>query len=268
MPWVISMSLSSAQERAAVILLASGTGRIALAGGGALIAQGLVERRTSDLDGFTSAAGQEFTDIVRQARAAFSGAGYRVRDDPNAMNSDEIYSWKISEQSSPGRGRTPDEVKIQICRDVIALPPVPTPLGQMLDPRELGANKVRAIYDRARPRDLDDLARLVSRLPFDDMLGVADQKQVEPLDRRMLADSLRMFQSVDGDRFPDPARAAAVKNFGATLADQLVAGGEGRVVSPYDDQRVQPVSEPRDDDERTTLLNRLAATMPSARSHR
>ena len=51
------MPLSAEQERAAVILLSAGAGQISLAGGSALIAHGLIDRQTNDLDAFTSSLG-------------------------------------------------------------------------------------------------------------------------------------------------------------------------------------------------------------------
>jgi hypothetical protein len=53
---------------------------------------------------------------------------------------------------------------------------VPTRYGQALDVRELGADKVLAIFGRAEPRDFVDLAELTKRVPFDESLALAAAK--------------------------------------------------------------------------------------------
>ena len=60
-----------------------------------------------------------------------------------------------------------EQCEVDIAIDYRALPPVDTKHGLALDLRELAANKVLALFDRAAPRDFLDLAGLD--------LGVLDQ---------------------------------------------------------------------------------------------
>jgi hypothetical protein len=73
---------------------------------------------------------------------------------------------------SDGEGRS----ELDLAIDYRALPPVDTRYGPALDLRELGANKVLAIFDRAEPRDFIDLAQLAERFSLDDLVSLAKAK--------------------------------------------------------------------------------------------
>jgi hypothetical protein len=45
-----------------------------------------------------------------------------------------------------------------------------------LELRELGANKVLAVFARAEPRDFVDLAELTKRFPLDELIALAAEK--------------------------------------------------------------------------------------------
>jgi hypothetical protein len=53
---------------------------------------------------------------------------------------------------------------------------VETRYGPALDLRELGANKVLAIFARAEPRDFIDLAELTKRFPLEELIGLATEQ--------------------------------------------------------------------------------------------
>ena len=105
--------------------------------------------------------------------------------------------------------------------------------GPILDPYELGANKILATYDRVRPRDADDIARLVTKLDYTRMLSVADGKMVDRLDREQLAEAFDMFARVDASEFPYPDNAAAVKEFMRSLAESARGRTRLPTLSPY-----------------------------------
>lgn len=69
-----------------------------------------------------------------------------------------------------------DACEVDIAVDYRALDPVPTRYSPALDLRELGANKVLAIFDRAAPRDFLDLAELTKRFPLSELLALANHK--------------------------------------------------------------------------------------------
>jgi hypothetical protein len=66
-------------------------------------------------------------------------------------------------------GREQSEVDLAI--DYRALKPVETRYGPALDLRELGANKVLAIFARAEPRDSIDLEQLTNRFRVEELIA-------------------------------------------------------------------------------------------------
>ncbi|HEY5881927.1 MAG TPA: nucleotidyl transferase AbiEii/AbiGii toxin family protein [Nakamurella sp.] len=222
--------LSAEQERAAVILLSAAAGQISLAGGSALIAHGLIDRQTKDLDAFTSSLGADVVGITDRVADAFRAAGYVVNDD---SRSPALRRLLVTRGAQRSIGRPSRAIQIEIGSDYQALPSLPSRFGPILDPYELGANKILATYDRVRPRDADDIARLVTKLDYTRMLSVADGKMVDRLDREQLAEAFDMFTRVDDSEFPYPDNAAAVKEFMRALAESARGRTRLPALSPY-----------------------------------
>ena len=63
--------------------------------------------------------------------------------------------------------------EIDVAIDYRALPSVHTRYGPALDLRELGANKVLAVFDRAAARDFVDLAEIAGQFPFEELVDLA-----------------------------------------------------------------------------------------------
>jgi len=227
---VVVVPLSRAQENAAVILLSSGAGQLNLAGGGALIAHGLIDRNTKDLDAFTNAMDDDLTALEGRVSDTFIAAGYIVQD---ASVTKAVRRLMVARGPRSRVGRPLQEVQIEMCTDYRALPAVPSRLGPLLDPLELGANKILAVYDRIRPRDADDLARLIPVLGLERTLVVADQKQVTPIDRGQLAVAFRQFARVEAELFPFPGMTGAVQSYMDVVARALEVGSEPDSASPY-----------------------------------
>ncbi|KXO92802.1 hypothetical protein AXK56_22620 [Tsukamurella pulmonis] len=260
------MALSSAQEAAAVILLATGAGEISLAGGAGLITHGVIDRDTEDLDAFTRHMKTSTHELADRVRGAFERANYRVVDDsayPDATLRRLLVTPRaVDGATRAAAGRKPETVKVEIGQDFQALPAIVTPIGPVLDPLELGANKILTVYNVTRARDGDDLARLATRYPFARMLEVADQKEVTPLDRGVLADQMSLFARLPDSEFPwlRAEEADAVKTYMTAAAEQLRAGRPVDVVSPY--------AEPSED-RGAALRNLLNATQsPQAQRSR
>lgn len=259
------MALTQAQADAAVILLSTGDGTISLAGGAGLIVHGVTDRDTEDLDAFTRSTRTSTHELATRVRAAFERAAYTVVD---GSASPEVSLRRLlvtpggAHRGDPGH--EPETVKIEIGQDYQALPAITTDLGPVLDPLELGANKILVIYSMTRPRDADDLARLCPRYPFDEMLNVADQKEVEPPDRQILADQMRLFARQPDSEFHwlTPEMAQAVKRFMVEAADCVAAGQPvDATLSPYAEQIPTP-----DVPARSPMQHLLDATQaPAAR---
>lgn len=223
-----------------------------LAGGSALITHGIVDRQTLDLDAFTAATGKDFERLVTASRSALERSGYRVTPDLSAPDGPTMRSWLVQRAGAGGRGTPPETVKVQVCRDVIALASARSRLGPTLDPVELAANKVLAIYDRTRHRDFEDLHEITRRIPMSEAIGVADQKQVTPLDRRMLAECFRSVDRLSAAGFHAPGQASEVRAYFSRLADALKDGASvDWIVRGEDDRESRPVED-------SELLQRLA----------
>jgi hypothetical protein len=119
-----------------------------------LAAHGLLERPTRDLDFFGRPEQQA---QVRQLAAGFERAcrdhGLDVR----------------TERDAEGFIRLTVEDGTESCE-------VDTRLGPAFDLRELGSNKVLAIFDRAAPRDFVDLAELTKHFALDELIELAAAK--------------------------------------------------------------------------------------------
>jgi|GEM_PF-6845022 len=221
------MGLSRDQERLSLILFASGADNILLAGGAGLIAQGIVERATDDLDGFVH-SGHDFLQVADAAEQRLRDAGYEVLPDPKSLAHDDsqMRSWIVRRQRASRLGRQPKAIMVQIVRDHIVMPPAPSKYGYTIDPLELGANKITAIYDRSRARDFDDLSLAARRINLDAMMEVADMKQAQPIDRDMLAEQFRQVCRIPDSAFRQKRANAdieALRRWALGIADALSA---------------------------------------------
>jgi hypothetical protein len=148
------VALSPLQEQVAALIAALPESEgFVLAGGAAMAAHSLLDRSTRDLDYF---GGPTDAGVVQRlaasVEAAATGRGLRIerhRDAPAFVR------FRVSDDR--------DECELDLGIDYRALEPAQTPYGPALDLRELGANKMLAIFDRAEARDFIDLAQLTRR---------------------------------------------------------------------------------------------------------
>ena len=125
-----------------------------LAGGGALLANGLTDRPTQDLDFFRSSP-----DVVT-ARDAFEAAavdrGWRVA---RLRDHDDFVRLQVE-------GTEP--LIVDLCLDSPPTrPAVATVAGPTFDPAELAGRKVVALFSRAEARDFVDVHALLERYTRD-----------------------------------------------------------------------------------------------------
>lgn len=86
-----------------------------------------------------------------------------------------------------------DQCELDLAIDYRALEPVEARYGPAFDLRELGANKVLAIFDRAEPPNFIDLAQIAKRFPLEQLISLAADK--DPcLDLVVLAEFLGRAQ--------------------------------------------------------------------------
>lgn len=161
------MALSRLQEQVAAMVAALPESEgFVLAGGAAMAAHGLLDRTTRDLDFFggpeDAVAVEQLASAVERAAASRGLQIQRDREGPAFVR------FRISDQH--------DETELDLGIDYRALAPAQTRYGPALDLRELGANKVLAIFDRSEPRDFIDLAALTERFDLEDLIELAREK--------------------------------------------------------------------------------------------
>jgi hypothetical protein len=138
---------------------------MALAGGGAMLAHGLVTRPTADIDLFSP----DKADVQRlrgELVTALIADGLAVHVD---LESDSFVRLGVEETDGT-------RLEVEIAWDARLFPPVRTQIGPVLSEAELAADKALALFGRAYARDLVDVAALVSRLGAARVLELASAK--------------------------------------------------------------------------------------------
>ncbi len=213
---------------------------MALGGGGALIAHGLVDRDSEDLDAFIDSR-EDFPTVASRVRAAFVGADYEISVNDSLGDPSQILTWLVRPRKTSARGRPTLPVKIQLLRDPIFLDPIPGRYGPMIDPIELGAQKLAVIYEDARPRDYDDLARIATHHRLDRIIEVADRRQFEPLDRVVIAATLRQVARMSAAAVPEGCGLQSLVAYFDSVAGPIAVGDlsrAGGLPTPYGPQWV------------------------------
>jgi hypothetical protein len=163
------MPLDPLQDRIARTALALPEARtLALAGGAAMIAHGFVNRETKDVDLFTEIDDQEAVRVAAALRQALEQQGLQTRDterppfDHQFVTVDPANAAECTVEVLPDGGRLQPRVRLDI--------------GAVLHPDDLAADKVLALWARARPRDFYDVAALHDRYGPDRLLELAATK--------------------------------------------------------------------------------------------
>jgi hypothetical protein len=158
---------------AAIALRAAAPHGFALAGGNALIAHGIIERPTQDVDVFSDEEGG-VEAAAGTVEAALRGAGFRAerRDDADGL-ADVFYGigeglaeWVITAPDG-------DQIMLQMAYFDRARPPVIMDVGPVLDLEDVVGGKVCALASRAEPRDYIDTAAALDCYSIEEMIGFA-----------------------------------------------------------------------------------------------
>jgi Nucleotidyl transferase AbiEii toxin, Type IV TA system len=203
------------REVATIALRAAARHGFALAGGNALIAHGLVDRPTEDVDLFSDqeAGVAAAAEVVETALRA---AGFQAdRQDLSGGLGEVFYGlgdglaeWIIT---APGGQQT----MLQLAYFDRRHRPVTMDVGPVLALADLAGSKVCALASRVEPRDYVDTAAALQRYTVNQLIGFA--KRLDPgLQDRDFADAGRQL-----DRLPDgvfaryglsPADVARLRN--------------------------------------------------------
>ena len=193
------MPLSELHREVAVVALrAAAPHGFALGGGNALIAHGIIERPTEDVDVFSDLQGgvEAAADAVE---TALRDVGFGTeRRDKTAGLADIFYGmgeglaeWIVT---APGG----EQMMLQMAYFDRARRPVIMDIGPVLDLEDVVGGKVCALASRAEPRDYLDTAAAMEHYSIEQMIGFA--RRLDPgLTDRDFADAGRRLDQW-GDR--------------------------------------------------------------------
>ena len=192
------MPLSELQREVATIALrAAARNGFALAGGNALIAHGIIDRPTDDVDLFSN----EETGVAAAADAVESAlveAGFLAERRDRMAGLGDIFAgmgeglaeWIITAPSG-------QQTMLQMAYFDRTRGPVTMDVGPVLDLEDVAAGKAVALVSRVEPRDYVDTAAALERYTVDQLIDLA--KRLDPgLQDRDFADAGRQL-----DRMPD-----------------------------------------------------------------
>ena len=175
---------------ATVALGAAAAHGFALGGGNALIAHGIIDRATQDVDVFSDEQGgvEAAADAVEDA---LRGAGFGTeRRDKTSGLADIFYGlgeglaeWIVT---APGG----EQMLLQMAYFERARRPVIMDIGPVLDLEDVVGGKLCALASRVEPRDYVDTAAAMGRYSMEQMIGFA--RRLDPgLTDRDFADAVR-----------------------------------------------------------------------------
>jgi Nucleotidyl transferase AbiEii toxin, Type IV TA system len=185
------------REVATIALRTAARHGFALAGGNALIAHGIIDRPTDDVDLFSD---QE-TAVAAAADAvegALRAAGFEAERRDRAAGMEDIFfgigeglaEWVIT---APGGEQT----MLQMAYFDRTRGPVTMDVGPVLDLEDLAGSKVCALASRVEPRDYVDTAAALRRYTPDQLISFA--RRLDPgLEDRDFTDAGRQL-----DQMPD-----------------------------------------------------------------
>jgi hypothetical protein len=183
------MPINELQREVATIALRTAARHgFALAGGNALIAHGIIDRPTDDVDLFSD---QEtaVTAAADAVEAALREAGFEAERRDQAGGLEEIFfgmgeglaEWVIT---APGGQQT----MLQMAYFDRTRGPVTMDVGPVLDLEDLAGSKVCALASRVEPRDYIDTAAALQRYDVGQLISFA--RRLDPgLEDRDFADA-------------------------------------------------------------------------------
>lgn len=176
-----------------------------------MIAHGFVTRTTQDIDLFTEIDDTEAIQVAHALRVALADRGLQVRDaerpplDHRFVVIDPTNDIECTVEVFPDGGRLRKLVILNI--------------GPVLHPDDLAADKLLALWGRARPRDFYDVHALLGRYDAERLLELAKAKDagftVAPL-----LDALNAINRLtEHDWAEDGIDTSAIPDLRRTFAD-------------------------------------------------
>jgi hypothetical protein len=186
------------RQVAAVALRAASQHGFALAGGNALIAHGVIDRITQDVDLFTDEE-HGVEAAAAAVEAALLAAGFEAeREDKTAGLADVfegmgegLAEWTITAPSG-------QQMMLQMAYFDRARRPVIMEFGPVLDLEDAIGGKVGALATRAAPRDYLDTAAALKRYTVTELIGFATRLDPGLTDQDFADAARRLDQVEDG----------------------------------------------------------------------
>jgi hypothetical protein len=186
----------------------------AVAGGAALIVQGLIQRQTRDVDLFLlDAAASTITSAVASFETAIGERGWSHQ---RVIDQSDFVRLLIE-----GSG---ESLIVDLGRDSPAEEPLDaTDLGPTLSLRDLAARKTLALFGRAEARDFTDVHDLALRFGRDQLLDWAADDD-PGFDKQIFANMLASIERLSDQDLPVQARhASELRAYFRDWATQLAA---------------------------------------------
>jgi hypothetical protein len=207
------------RQVAAIALAAAGRHGFALAGGNALMAHGIIDRPTEDVDLFTD---QE-TGVEAAADAvevSLRDASFEAERQDGSAGLGDIFpgmdqglaEWIVT---APGG----EQMMLQMAYFDRTRGPVAMDIGPVLDLEDVLGGKVCALASRAVERDYLDTAAALERYSVDQLIGFARRLDAG-LTSQDFADAGRRLDHMDDEAF---ARYGLSRRDVTTLREQLAA---------------------------------------------
>lgn len=182
-----------------------------VAGGAALIAHGVVERFTDDLDLFVAADDDGVERAAQQLAQAARLRGWGVQ---THRSSATFVRMSVVVDAH--------ELVVDLAVDSPPLlPPTVTLLGPTIALEESAGQKLLALFGRAAPRDFVDVFELAQRFGTERLLQLAQERD-SGFDSRVLADMLGALDRISDSRLPvEPDHVDRLREFYARWRSQM-----------------------------------------------
>jgi hypothetical protein len=182
----------------------------ALAGGAALILQGIVDRQTRDLDFFA----QESASVNQVCPSVETALRTKGMDVIRCVDAPGFIRLEVT--------RGDEFCEVDLGSDARILPAAQTAFGPVLATEELAADKVLALFGRAAARDFVDVYSLSKLFGEERLCELAAQKD-RGFDQGHFADALGAFSRLDRDLFEvDHSSYANIRTWAASWRSRLL----------------------------------------------
>ena len=205
------------REVASIALGAAAEHGFALGGGNALIAHGIIDRRTEDVDLFTDREAG-VTAAAGAVEAALRRAGFEA-DRQDKTGGLEVIFYGMGQGLAEWLITAPDgrQMTLQMAYFEREHSPVVMEFGPVLDVEDAIGGKVAALASRAYERDYADTAAALDRYSVSELIGLAKRLDAGLTDEDF-ADAGRRLDQLSDRRF---AAAGLSPDDVARLRDRL-----------------------------------------------